>query len=571
MPAEAYTGTRLGRPRLLLIVNAAVLAGTLGLAWWQTRESRALGAERRLGDTPLVVRPPRGWHADPRDPHSFVLPVADRSRRAVREFERRIQFEFTRLPTFQPLAQILSLPAWTSTGEVVRARRARLGRYDAIEVHQIVPVQVGWRRLRGQIITRFTCLPRGHLIKVVYEPLIDLRPADAQILDEVCQSLRLDDATLNGAPSDYLARAGLTLPLEPDWQVVGSDFEGVPGVYLGGATRDGPAWAIGMLRTWLAAGRTPADLLRDVAAQEWLVWDTEDLIRQEQRADGAMIATIRHPQLGRAGTVMPAVWVVSRAPALAVILFVYAGPEDAQLADGVAERLAAEMRIAPLKELAELAPAEATGAQLAADLRKNGAVARWGRESVETTYRRVDQDETIVVRRGAVQRDPAQGYEGSLWRRAGRNREERQAWFLDAGAATYRWQAEFTDGRTTIQLAEQCLRPAGDVTRVIRVEGQEPRRFTFTPGAAFVPPPAEEIVKGWVARREAASAIVMQSTVLGPASHTAWLRHLPADGPYPRVLVQQDYWPLGSIEAYDDSRAQAHYEQYPDGEYRRIR
>ncbi len=571
MPLEVYTGTRAGRPRLLLVVNATLLAVALGLAGWQVRASRALGAERRVADTPLLVRPPRGWHSDPRNPRSFVLPVAGSSRRAVREFERRIEFEITRLPSFQSPEQLLRLPEWNSLGEIARVRRARLGKYDALELHQVVPVQLGRLRLRGEIITRFTCLPRGHLIRVVYEPLIDLRPADEQILEEVCASLRIDDPTLDGAPEDYLANAGLTLPLDSGWQVVGTDFANAPGIYIGGSTSAGPAWAIGVLRTWLAAGRTPQDLLRDVAAQQWLTWDVDELLHEQQRTDGAGLTTIRHPGFGEVDTVMPSAWVVSQSASQAAILLVFAGPDEATEADRAAERIVSKLGLTPLTEFAGLADAEATGAKLVADLHKNGPAARWGRESAETTYRRVDGSETVVVRRTAVQRDPAQGYEGSLWRRTNRAGEERQGWTLDGRAATYRWQADLLHGSTSIKIAEQRPRAAGDVAREILLDGRKQHHFDFTPGAGFVPPPAEDIVKGWVARKEASAAIVELSSLLGPGAHTVWLRSLAPDGPYPRVFVQLDYWPLGSIEAYDDARAQTQYERYPAAEYRRVK
>jgi hypothetical protein len=581
MAFEVYTGTRPGRPRLLLIVNAALLAGTAALAWWQVRESRGLGPEQRVHDTPLLVRLPDGWQADPHNPRSFVLPVgARRGGRSAREFERRIEFDFTRLPTFRPLDQLLRLPELENLGQIAQVRRAHLGRCDAIEVHYVLPVQIGRLRVHGEIIARFTCLPRGHLIKVVYEPLIDLRPADEQILDDVCRTLRIDDPTLNGAPADYLARAGLKLPLEPDWQVVGADFEAVAGVFLGGSTDKGPArrsespvatWAIGLLRTWLAAGRTPQDLLSDVAAREWLIWDVQKLIREQRRADGATCTTIRHPEFGAVNVLLPSAWVVSRSASQAVILLVYAGPEDAAQADAAAEKLATELQLEPLQELAELADAQAAGAKLVADLHKSGPVARWGRESAEATYRRVDPAEMVVVRRSAVQRDPAQGYEGSLWRRTDRAREEQQGWTLDGQAAAYKWQADLVYGSSLIHIAEQRARATGAVRREILIDERERQRFDFTPGAAFVPPPAEEIIKGWVARNEAAAAIVEMSSVLGSGTHTAWLRHLAPDGPYPRVLVQEDYWPLGSIEAYDDARAQTQYELYPSAEYRRVK
>ena len=575
MPLEVYTGAQPGRPRLLLMIVAGLLALTLGLAWLQVHAAHALGREQQVGDTPLRVRLPTGWQPDPRNPHAFILPVAERSPRGSREFGRHIVFEFTRLSAFQSAAQLLRQPGLRVSGELGRLARARLGRYDAVQVHEVVPVQIGRARFRSEILTRFTCLPRGHLIRVTYEPLVELRPADLEIFEEVCQTLRVDDPTLDRAPQEYLADAGLTFALEPGWNVVGTDFAQVPGVFLSGLADESPAWAIGVLRTWLANGRTPRDLLRDLAAQQWLIFDVERLVQEEQHAGGGTITTIRHPEFGAASPTIPAAYVVQQSPARAVIIFVFSGPREAALADAAAGRIAAALEIAPLKAFSVLTEAEAAGIRLVADLQKNGPAARWGRETVETTYRQADSDELVVVRRGAVDRDPAQGYQGSQWRRTGRTQEERLAWTLSGQAATYQWQADFFSGtpaaRVTVQVREQRTLAGGPVIRRLLVDEGEQLHWTFTPGPAFVPPPVESIVQGWVARDEIAAALIDASTGLGTATHSELLRHLPPDGQYPRVLIQQDFWPLGAIEAYDDARAETQYEIYPAAEYRRVK
>ena len=258
-----------------------------------------------------------------------------------------------------------------------------------------------------------------------------------------------------------------------------------------------------------------------------------------------------------------------------MILFVFSGPREAALADAAAGRIAAALEIAPLNAFSGLDDAEAAGIRLVADLQKNGPAARWGRETVETTYSLVNRDELVVVRRGAVDRDPAQGYQGSQQRRTGRAQEERLVWALNGQVATYQWQADFFAGtptaRVTVQVREQRTRAGGPVIRRLLVDEGEQLHWTFTPGPAFVPPPAESIVKGWVARDEIAAVLIDALTGLGTATHCELLRHLLPDGEYPRVLIQQDFWPLGAIEAYDDARAETQYEIYPAAEYRRVK
>jgi len=132
MQFEVSSGAKAGRPRLLPIVTAGLLAGALGLAWWQVHTRHALGSEQAVGDTPLRVQPPRGWVRDPRDPRAFILPSARRGRRDQRAFERRIQFEYTRLPTFQTVVQLLAADVLGSRGTVAQAERVRLGPYPAV-------------------------------------------------------------------------------------------------------------------------------------------------------------------------------------------------------------------------------------------------------------------------------------------------------------------------------------------------------------------------------------------------------------------------------------------------------
>jgi hypothetical protein len=580
MLVEVYTGARPGRTRLLLAVCAALLVGTLGLAWVQVGRARALAPEQRVGDTPLWVRPPRGWRPDPRNPQRFILPLAEPGRRGGPDFERRIQFEFLRLPAFQPLEQLLRLPELSDPAEAVNVGRARIGKYDAIEVHRSELRRLGRAQIQRETILRFTCLPRGHLIKVLYEPLLELRPADLEILEDVCATLRVDDPTLSGTPQEYLDRAGLTLPLEDDWTVVGADFQEVPGVYIGGWLDERPAWAIAVLRTWLAPGRTPRALLADLAAQEWLTWDIDPLLSERRRPDGATITTARHPAFGQSYAAMPSAWVLQQSASQAVIMFVCAGTREADPADRVAERIATTLQIAPLvghRLLAgDMERAVATGLELAEDLRKGGPAPRWGRESIETTYQRLHRDEIMVLRRAATGRNPALGYEGSVWRRIG-DREESVAWTIDGRAATYEWKADLFHGRSQLHVIEQRRDPSGEVVRQVletqpwAQRWEQRQRWTFNPGPAFIPPPTESIVEGWVARTGAAAAIVEVSSPLGPGTHTLLLRGLPPQGDYPRVLVQQDFWPQGLIEVFDDARAETYEEVYPTGTYRRVR
>jgi hypothetical protein len=568
---EVYTGAKPGRPGLLVIATGALLASALGLAWFQVHTTAGLGPEQRIGNTPLWVRLPRGWQVDPRNPGRFVLPIAEHERRTTYEFERQIQFEYVRLPSFVSLETLLHLPVLSGSGKLTDVSRTRLGPYPAVEIQKLEPRRVGRLALWRETITRFTCLPRGQVIKVVYEPLEKLRPTDQAILEEVCASLRLDGPTLSGPPAEFLRCAGLKLPLDPQWQVVGTEFEETPGVYIGGLDDGIPGWSLAVFRTWLASGRTPRDLLADFAARNWLLWEVSDAIREQTRADGATVAAIQHPQFGRADPVIPSAWVVAQSPSRAAIIFVLAGPKEAAAADRAAARVAADLDLEPLAAIPDVETAEAAGRALVEDLTRAGPAARWGREPVATTYRREGSDERVIVERGAIERDPNRGYEGAISRATGRTQREGLRWTLDARAGAYTWQSDLFHGTSQVRVEERRATPDGEVSRQVYVDERRTRRARFTPGPGFVPPPAAAIIRGWVARQDQSPALVSESSELGPATHTVLLRHLAPEGTLPRVLAQEDFWPFGSIEAYNDSRAETEYEMYPDAEYRRVK
>jgi hypothetical protein len=565
MVMEVHTGARPGKPRALVIVMATLLAGTLALAWLQVRDSRALGPEQRIANTPLRVRPPRGWRLDPQNPGRLILPASDGPLR------RSIHFQYLELNSFQPLEELLQTSEFTALGAAVDVRRARLGPYPAVQIQQLVPLALGRVRVQAEMITRFTCLPRGELIKVTYEPLVDMRPADSAIMDEVCESLRIEDASINAPAQTYFRAAGLELPADPNWTVVGPELADVPGLYIGGWAANGPTWALGVYRTWLATGRTPAALLRDFAADLWLRWDVDDVLHETQRSDGAQLATLRHPAPAHADSPLRAALVVAAGPTDAAIIYVYCDPNELPAAQQAAQAVADNLRFTPLPALPDVAAAEARGVKLAADLRAGGLAARWGREPLETTYRHTGRDEAVYVRREAVQRNPAAGYIGTQTRQRNNRQTEKLSWKIDGAAGAYEYTLALRAENTELRVREERKQPDGEVRRTVSGETPRPQVFTFQPGADFVPLPAEPIIRGWVARGPAEPTLYTTAQLFCTGAHSVLVRPLPADGQYPRVLVQSDYWPSGGIEAYDDARAETQYEVYPTGTYQRVK
>jgi hypothetical protein len=572
MTAELYSGARPGRPTLLLLLTAAALVGSLGFALVQVRQARALGPPQHVRDTPISVRLPPDWRANPKDVREFFLPAGGGQGRQL-DVQRIIRFEFVRLSAFRPVAELAKDPRIMGSCRVLEQLPARIGEYPALEVRALVSTSFGPQAR----LTRLTTLPRGELLVIHYYALLERRPADDEIFDEVCRSVTLNDPTLSATPAEYLARAGLKLPLEPAWMVVGSDFPEVPGVFVAGTADGAPAWSIAIYRTWLSGGRTPRDLLTDLATEQWLDWAPSERIVEITRPDGVRIASLRG---GSDALPLRGAYVVSASPTDTALFLVHVGAAR-EPAFRAAEQIAAGFEFAASPSLPDVAECEVAGVALARDLRKGGPGPRWGREPTKAQYVLAgQQDDLILVERGARNRNPALGFAGSISERRGRVEALRAHWTLDAAAITYRTEMQMALPEQGVEVYAEEERSGSDapITRRLRADQRDPLRWTFMPSERFVPWPALDIVQAWVAnghvegpRGRIEAALIETTSSFGPRGCFELLRRLPQDREYPRVLVQRDYWPVGEIVAFDEGDAIEQYWTRPGVEFRRAR
>ncbi len=193
---EVHVGARPGRPVLLTVLTAALLILSLGAAWLQVRSTRTLGPASRVGDSPLLVRPPVGWRADPRDPSLFILWLNEGVRGADVP-KRSVRFGYDPNPRSANLRSYLRR---LMRGETPGSTRpAQIGGFDGLQISRERMLTFRRRAYQVQTIVRIAMTPTGEMLFVEYTPFSTFTPADAELLDSICAAVRVEDALI-GAP-----------------------------------------------------------------------------------------------------------------------------------------------------------------------------------------------------------------------------------------------------------------------------------------------------------------------------------------------------------------------------------
>lgn len=559
-----HAGIRPGRPTLLLLLSAGALAGTLGLAWWQASDALALADELHIEGTPLIVRPPRNWVRDADDPRAFLPPLRFDRRRAER-WPRRVSFKYTRLDRFYPLDQLVFVLDQRDYFDSGDPRPSRIGPLDALQVRRVRNQRYRGRVYHQETVLRLACSPRGDVITVEYEPLTGLTTGDLDLLDQVCKHVRIDDPAFNHTPKELRERAGLSFPLADNWRMIGPDFAETPGLYVQASEHGVPSWSLGVFRTWLAEGRSPTDLLKDFAAQQWRLTPESVLPHAHygtrRRLD---LASIRNPAFGFGATDIASVWIVVQSPGEVAIIYAFADAMWAHVADFAAEELARSLEFAPSELLPSFELAKTAGTELAALLTKKGAMPWWGRYA-DRGYYLGDfgrQPRVRVAEHTPSARD--RGYDGFTLTAVPRAPEsgDVEVWSIDDRAAAYAYelQGAALNGNplTRFSLREQRTGPGAPIRRSL-AELRRGRRRVIAPerefavGDAFIAPPIEPLAETWVAQQSQGAWLIEVSTPLGVSSHTRLLRPLPPDeAGRPRVLRIIDFSPRGEVAAYSN-------------------
>jgi len=550
---EVHTGIHPGKPSLALMVSGASLVAALGIAWVQVAASRAMSPPRPLAGTPLMIRVPAGWEELPSQRGVFAPHSREAEGAAGAEIRRIVEFKYARSASFVSPAEVVR--GLVEPGTPVRA--ASIGEIPGVEVrlHQQLRMRRGYFDI--ETLIRVACSPRGDLIQITYTPRGLISAADEELFDAICAGVSL--AGIERAASVESATAGTGLTFEParDWVLFHTTPPATPGVYVLALESGVPAWALGVLPTWLSPNRLPRDLLADFGAVAWGE-DAADLIGRvtsRDTAGGLTTAEIRHRGFSAAPVGIPAAHLVVRKSHEAALVLVFGDTKHHAVAASAADELARHIEFDDDGGAERLAAAERAGQGLAGLLSTSQTQSLWGSSPAPWFFAAENAGHTIV---GVQLREPrptgAQtGYVG----REGQVSDEGSFYYerWELGATGEAFEREYTLGSLRASGARPVThdaraRGADRVTRKVTLGTRVMSESAFDCGAAFVSPPLELAAAGlFAARHEPGSeALIEVLSVEGGGLQSRRLRCLPrvADRG-PRLVAIDDYWPDGIL------------------------
>jgi hypothetical protein len=543
---EAYSGSRPARPGLLLLLCTGTLVVTLALAAVQVQASRSLGSRVRIEGAPISVQPPRGWQADPNDPLQF-RPPADRSvQMHEADIFRRVIYRYSRRPAFVPPDTLLrELDIRGGSESLVRS--ARLAGLDGLEAVRVRNSPYGTL----QTLLRLACSPRGDVLLIEYWPLAELDPGDLALMDRLAAAVQFDQTHFETSAETLLRSSGIRFEVPSDWQLVGPDFNDIPGFYVLGSVQNQPVYALMVMRTWLAHGRTPEAVLADTAAIRWQRPITPLHLRQQDRSDGVQITAVVHPDGPRPGE-YPVLRIVSNTPGEALFIAATADAEHAGAADAAAQWLAENVRFE--RPFPDVEASSAAGAGLVARIASETLEAWWSRggQSHYAMGKIEGADLIMGASRAFTEGAGTPEYVGhelaEVNRGSGELYEENWRTSLDGGE--YEYVQESGPVRDRRRRSATRQRRTGGADLITFTIGS--RAQTVPVGPAFLSPPVQSVAQAIVAHESAGDCLIESPHPRGVGVHTRLLRPLTPDPQgRRRLLVIADYWPEGEVVARD--------------------
>lgn len=545
---EVHTGARPGNPRRLLILTAGILCASLGLAWAQTRLAASLQPEQRIGTTPLMVRVPQGWAPQPNQRGVFT-PSRERSLEDTPL--RMLRFSYERRSQFTPIEAVLPEVADGAGQE------ARVAGYAGVEVRRREPLAFRMP-INRDLVIRVVALPRGDLIRVEYSSLTELRLADMQQLDDICQAIRIDESGAGDSPAALLESAGVRGELPTGWRACGPDLPSAAGVFLQ-PDEARPTWALGLLRSW-PTERSPEELLRSVAATRFPEAQKPLPAAASSRRDGLTVHRVALPP-ARGRSAAPSYLAEARLLSQGderAILLVFATAGSAAAARAGADVLTAQLSLARPPGWPDLVAARAAATELMEALRAGGLRRHWGDEPAQQYFLGF-QDQRLLAGLELRRRwTRAGGYEGSRLMGFDRGFDRHlEAWRMDDEGVGYQYAIEISGrGRREafLEVAQQRDATTRAVETLVTLPGAPPQKRSFVAAPHYAAPPLRRIIEEFAARPDAAPAYLFQVSTFDGAAAELLLRRIDAGGGRQGVLGQLDYLPRGALSLWQDGQ-----------------
>ena len=560
---EVYSGTRAGRPTVLLILLAVALAGALCLAWTQVSAGRRLGDPVRIENTPLTVRPPAGWVQDRDDPEVFKKPVRKQAwGQEIWVVERELRFHYQRWESFQPIGELLQQTAYRDVAAAYAPQPGKIGQLQGVQVRLQRVRPLGRRVESFESINRLVSTARGEEISVEYTPLSELTAGDMALFDEVCAAVQIEGVEFGVSPEELLARAGLELTLDPRWTVLPPDYPQVAGLCIQDNLVGDAHWAVEIYRTVLLPGRSAETLVQSFVDNELPAGLPLPAPTVTRRPDGVGVTTLEIPRFARQGLPVASYCVITASPAEAAVVLAFSSDTSSEPAGEVVQNIANGLTFKAAYPGRGLDTPIENGRRLARLLREDGPAAWWGLGVPDTYYLGEvrSQPQLIVTDVEALAGDPRWGYAGTdAIIRPARGEDARYAWKLDGRDGAYEYRVQRGMDRHGRPQSETLLESrAANAPIIIRPHANSDQAAARVKvGDNFVPPPLEILAQGWVAQQQGDERWLLEmSRMHGASTLVEILTPLEPDGEgRPRVLAQDDHWPHGTLLTFDGKLA----------------
>lgn len=561
---EVYSSNRPGRPVLMLVLCAALLCGTLGLAWMQSRVARALGPLTAIPGTPLAVCPPPGWISSRNRPGLFEQ--ISQVRRTIwgdqQQVARRIEIGYRQFPHHVSAADALLKLGLADREALETALPAKIGKFDGVEVRWESAVQIGRRAwIRGRLV-RAATLPRGDVIFVDYQPLGQITLGDQTLLNDVCATVQVESVGLGASRAALQRRLAARIDIDAAWRIDLAEADFVAGAHIAGAGYDGD-WSLSLFRSWLGPQRSLQDLAREAIANTHAV--AADAVPCEpQSSAGArgQVFRARWRLPSDAGNEMREAWVIGQSPQHVLLVLVFGDGDGEALGSAAAERICRTAQLADLPAFAQLDAMRGRGLAEIDNLRAGNVRSLWGDRARQSVYqlRHGAVDGRYEVSRRPIRGSAPFGYEGAERTRidtaAGALQVvDAQEWVCDVGGRQFEQRRSIDIGAAQVRISDRLERGESRMSRSI---GDERATIALPPD--FVPSPLFDVFAYMSLRGAGASTVATTLSAFGSKACEVMITALPSPPDRPRALIRWDFDPAGHLYEFDAA----------DGELRRI-